>query len=840
MRRHPLIVPLVVVSLVWLGVPRPGRAQGTDPAVRLDTLDHPSCLRIADDGTRHELPLVKSAVHVDVRGPIAQVELVQTFANPSDTSIEAVYVFPLPHDGAVGGMTMTIGTRTIHAVIKRRDEARKVYEQAKSDGKTAALLEQERPNLFTQSVANILPGEQIDVALTYDVLLAPLDDLYELALPTVVGPRYNPASVVDAGRISPPIAAPGLLTGNLLTVDLDVDAGLPIAEIASPTHAIVEQKIDADRYQVTLADGDMVANKDFVLRWRVEVASPALAVLADKQPDADLGYATLLVQAPPASGDSDEARELVFIVDTSGSMSGEPIALAKRAMRYALERLGPDDQFRIFVFASGVDGYRGGKRLDADRDNIRAALSWVNALEAGGGTEMIHAVRAALSGPPDGGRTRYVCFLTDGYIGNENQIFAEVDDRLDPASHLFSFGVGSSVNRFLIEGLAEHGAGVAHYFLLDEAPGPQVEAAYAQIETPALRDLEIAWQGPDVIDAVPAKPPALFAGQPVVVTVRYRKGGKGSVRVTGTRGGRAVTLRIPVIFPEEGGDGSVLARLWARRRIAELESGQVAGASADSVGQITSIALAHSLMSAYTSFVAVEETRRSDGAPVRVEVPTELPEGVTPMAGGEYTKNIPVGRTFEGALGAAPGGQADSSGEVITIEERAPSIDTSSTQVAVALGASPFEDEDVLEGIDSEAYAPRHRWKTSLDVAAGLDARDGGAYLALGGSLERRLARSGRNALGVTATLWERDQSQRLATLLATFARWAIAGALDLRLGAGAVLGDGELGVAWQLRLAVPIPLGADVHPEIELRLDRAWLPDDDLLGFGAGLGLRF
>jgi Ca-activated chloride channel homolog len=837
MRRH------ILVLAVLLAVPAPARA--ADPPVDLATLDHPSCLRIADDGSRHELPLVKSAVHVDVRGPIAQVELVQTFANPSDAPIEAVYVFPLPHESAVGGMQMTIGTRTIRAVIKRRDEARKMYEAAKEEGKTAALLEQERPNIFTQSVANILPGEQIEVALTYDVLLSPIDDLYELALPTVVGPRYNPASVADADRISPKVAVPGHTTGNVLTVDLDVDAALPITELASPTHGIVKRKVDRARYQVTLDDGDMVANKDFVLRWRVEVESPALAVLAHKDAGSDVGYATLMVQAPPAAPDSDEARELVFIVDTSGSMSGEPMALGKRAMRYALERLDPGDQFRIFVFSNGVAGYEEGKLFDASRENVRAALSWINGLEAGGGTEMIHAVKAALSGPPDGGRTRYVCFLTDGYIGNENEIFAEVDARLDPASHLFSFGVGASVNRFLIDGLAEHGAGVAHYFLLDEEPGPQIEEAYRQIDTPALQDLQVTWTGPQVIDTVPAQVPSLFAGQPVVVTVRYKKGGKGSVVVTGTRAGRDVQLKIPLILPDDGGDGAVLGRLWARRRIEELEYSQVSGTNTDTAELITQIALAHSLMSQYTSFVAIEQTRRTNGAPNRVDVPTELPEGVTPAAGGEYVipgeygENIPVGRTFGAVLGSAAGSQGDAyGGEVIVIQGSVPTIDAGSTRVGVAMsGSTSVENAYYVEGITSE-FAPRRRWKTSLDIAMGLDTRDGGGFLALSGSLERRVV--GWNALGATATLWERDESQRMLTLLGTLARWAIAGALDLRLGAGAALADGDLGYALQLRLAVPIPLGTDLHPELELRLDRASVLDDDLLGFGAGVGFRF
>lgn len=789
--RHAIAIA-VLSFVVLLSAARPSHAEVARPAL----------MRIADDGSRVELPLVRGHVHVDVRGPIAQVQLTQTFANPGDDPIEAVYVFPLPNTGAVGGMTMKVDDRTIRASIRRRDDARKIYEQAKADGKTTALLEQERPNVFTQSVANILGGEEIDVALTYDLLLAPSDGVYELAIPTVVGPRYVNERVGDADRISPPIAEPGTGTGNTLGFDLDLEAGLPITEIYSPTHTIVTAETDTSHYQVQLADADMVANKDFVLRWRIEVTSPALAVLAHKDAGAELGHLALIVQPPPAAAEPLAGkRELVFVVDTSGSMEGEPIALVRQAMRYALERLDTDDAFRIFKFADGISGFRDGDLQRASSDNVAAALGYVDALDTDGGTEMRHAIKAALSGEPASGRTRYVSFMTDGFVGDESAILAEVDERIDPSTYLFSFGVGSSVNRHLLDGLAEHGGGVAHYLLLAEPPEPQIEDFYTQMETPMLGHLRVEWEGLDVVDAAPSTQRHLFAGQPVVFSARYRAGGKATVKVTGRRGDQDVTLRIPVVLPDAGGDGDVLARLWARRRIHELDAGQVSGEQVDVVAEITEIALAHSLMSKYTSFVAVEERKRTSESPTTVEVPVELPEGVSPSLVGQSWQDISL-----------------SSGEA---------------SMMYSLAGSSAVRHRYL-------YDPNRRWRGSLSLGTGLDTAADTGFLSLSGAAELRI--SDRNALGVTATLWDRDDHARMLSLLGTVARWAMFGVFDLRLGAGAAfVPDQGSGLAWQLRLGVPIPLGKRVHPELEIRIDRAHVgEEEDLFGFGGGIGLRF
>lgn len=817
-------------------------AHATGPAAD----DRRPMMLAVDGDARAELPLVASAMRVVVRGPIAQVEVTQRFSNPSPRPIELVYVFPLHEDGAVGAMTMRIGARVIRARIERRERARAAYEQARQEGKTAALLEQERPNVFTQSVANVLPGEVIDVALTYDVLLDPDGDVYELALPTVVGPRYMPGAplaalpvgtgvqadsdqVPDASRLSPQAAPPGKLTGTTVTLDLDVDAGLPITAIDSPTHRLTTTRVAADRYRIALADGDMVADRDFVLRWRVTVASPTLAALAHK--DGGRGHLALIVQPPPVDAGRAPPRELVFVVDTSGSMSGEPLALARRGMRHALQHLRPEDSFRLLNFSSSVEAFADGRALPATRDNVRAGLSYVNGVDAGGGTEMLSGIVAALDRPPADGRHRFVVFMTDGYIGNEAAILAAVTQRLDDRTHLFSFGVGSSVNRHLLDGLARHGKGVAHYLLLDQAPEPQIERFYARLDAPLLHDLRVDWNGLDVHDATPATVGDLFAGQPLVIAGRYGRGGAGSVRVTGKVAGRTIVLTVPVVLPERGGDGAVLARLWARRRIGEHLERLASGWHQALADEVTAIALEHALLSPWTAFVAIDERPRAEGMPTdTVAVPVELPAGVTPAAGnvitGEHLASIPVGRTFGTVLSAAPGSSGDALG----------------VSFSGSSGGENHYSLDIVDDGDRDGLLGRYRPRRTglrLALGAGLGLGETGRdYLDLGLGVDRRVAR--RLALGLDARLLVRDGAPDLVQLMLTLARLSLLPRLDLRLGLGAATTTaGEVGPSWKAELALPLPLRGRLASELTLGLGGAGAGEAQT-GAGLGLGLRW
>jgi Ca-activated chloride channel family protein len=833
---------------------------GTARTAAADTEAHGRLAYLATDGTRAEMPIVKSDLAVTVRGPIAQVVVTQRYANPLSTAIDAIYVFPLPEKSAVGDMSITVGSRHVHAVIKRREEARQTYERAKRAGKLAALLDQERPNVFTQQIANLAPGEQIDVELRFDVLLAPDDGTYTLALPTVVGPRYIPGTAIgdgndvgtgkspdtdrvpDASRISPPVTT---TAGNLVDVSIDLDAGLPVTSVASPTHALSITKRGDTARTIALATGATAATKDVVITWKVEVTQPTVAALADH--DAELGHVALVVQPPAAPPAKDvEAREIVFVVDTSGSMKGVPLQHAQAAMRRALAGLRSTDRFRILNFSTDVGGLDGGASLAATSDNLARGVEFVNGLESRGGTEMLSGIRAALTREtPD--IATYVCFMTDGFIGNETEIFAAIGEQLDARTRIFSFGVGSSVNRYLLDRMAELGRGAVDYILLDEGGGDGadrvIQTFLDRLAAPVLGQLEVDWGGLDVVEQTPSVLPDLFVGQPIVVVGRYKKGGKGTVTIRGERGGKDLTYSQVVSLPATNTGGGVLSRLWARRRIDDLDAAaDLAGDPTLNAAEITAIALRYSLMSAYTSFVAVEESTTRDVAGKTVNVPVAVPEGVSPDGvGAEVIAIQPGGYTL--SVDAAP---------------------PSATRYSTISGGGGGDSEDE-EGYDSDGevamvtmggvYSERRhaRWHGALDgglsIAATAD-RDpagevrGRAAVALTGSLERRLA--GRIGAGLEAGWLSRFDRDDVSTMSAVLARWGVLRFLHLRLGLGAAYrSDGELGLAWHVRAGVVLPfgggLGMGALPELSVRVGQARLGDeDDAVTVGLGLGLRW
>ncbi len=463
------------------------------------------------------LPLKHTDVKAAVSGYIATVEVTQQFQNPYDTKIEAVYVFPLPHNAAVNEFVMTIGERRIRGIIRERQEAERLYAQAKSQGYVASLLTEERPNIFTQSVANIEPGKEIDVNIKYFNTLAYVDGWYEFVFPMVVGPRFNPPGAMNGvgavARGQPGISGqktevqylpPGERSGHDISLIVDVDAGVVIEESVCRTHRVSEEKISPERLVVTLDPGDRIPNKDFVLRYRVAGERVKSSLLTDRD---DRGSYFTLMLYPPQELVSlgRQALELVFVLDCSGSMWGKPLEQAKAAIERALHRLQPLDTFQLIRFSNEASALGPGPLL-ATPENIRRGFAYLQSLNSEGGTMMIEGIKAALDFPHDPRRLRFVCFLTDGYIGNEAEILGEVHKRL-ASSRIFSFGVGSSVNRYLLDHMARLGGGGAAYL------GPKDDAAkvmddfFERISHPALTDLRIDWGGMRVTEVFPDRPP---------------------------------------------------------------------------------------------------------------------------------------------------------------------------------------------------------------------------------------------------------------------------------------------------------------------------------------------
>ena len=586
-----------------------------------------SLIAYGKDGAIGACPLKSTAVRTEISGFMARVRVRQEFENSYSSPIEAVYTFPLSNKGAVDDMTMTIGSRTIRGTIMKREQARAAYEQAKADGKTASLLDQERPSIFTQSVANIMPGEKIIVEISYVETLKYEDGSYEFVFPMTVGPRYIPASVPDAAKISPPIAVER--PGHDISIEVNLNAGVPVESIRSASHDIQQVNFSPARAQVTLKNEKVIPNKDFILRYDVTGGKIQDAVLAHR--DARGGFFTMILQPPDKAAAEDRTpKEIVFVLDTSGSMSGFPIEKAKEAMKLSLEGLYPEDTFNFITFA-GDTHILFEQPVYATQNNLARALEFLGSRRGHGGTEMMTAIKAALDPTDSQSHLRIVCFMTDGFVGNEDEIIAEVQRH--PNARVFSFGIGSSVNRHLLDKIAEAGRGEAEYVGLEDDGSRAAKKFYERVRTPLLTDISIDWNGLPVADVYPNRLTDLFSAKPVVVHGRYTKPVNGVARLRGNLAGQEYVREIAVNLPEAEAANDSLASLWARTRIDELSSEKLGARdqarAAEFDKTILGLGLEFRLMTALTSFVAVEDRIvNHEGKPTTVQVPVALPDGV--------------------------------------------------------------------------------------------------------------------------------------------------------------------------------------------------------------------
>jgi Ca-activated chloride channel family protein len=595
-------------------------------------------------------PLKHTDVKAEISGFISRVTVTQHFWNPSKEKIEAVYVFPLPNNAAVDDMTLKVNDRTIKGLIKKRDEARAIYEAAKNAGHVAALLDQERPNIFTQSVANIVPGAQVTVEISYVETLKYEAGSYEFVFPMVVGPRYIPGSmavgqqgggwspdtdrVPDASRITPPVAGthtPNERAGHDISIDVTLDAGVPIQEFHSISHDILSDRTSPNSAHVRLKDEAVIPNKDFILKYDVSGGRIEDALLTHR--DSRGGFFTFILQPPDrVNPDQIVPREIVFVIDTSGSQMGFPLEKSKKLADEALNHLNPNDTFNIITFAGNTQ-ILFPEPVPATPANMQRARALLGNLTGGGGTEMMKAVRAALDPSDAADHLRVVVFMTDGYIGNDMEIIGEVKKHQN--ARVFTLGIGNSVNRFLIGKMAEAGRGENEVVTLADAADPAVERLFERIRTPLLTDVSIDWNGMPVSEIYPAKMLDLFTAKPVIVTGRYTRAMKGTIRLKGMRAGQPFSRDIAVNFPSDEKDHDVLATLWARTKIEHLMSQDWNGMqngtpTGDLKQQITDLGLQYRLMTQFTSFVAVEEmTITEGGQPKTVQVPVEMPDGVS-------------------------------------------------------------------------------------------------------------------------------------------------------------------------------------------------------------------
>ncbi len=757
-------------------------------------------MQVAGEG-RRILPLKHTEVKAEISGFVAEVLVTQVFGNPADKPIEAVYVFPLPENAAVTDMTLVVAGRTIKGQIKRREEARKAYEEAKAQGKTAALLDQERPNIFTQSVANIPPGGEIRVTLKYTQTLAYDHNVYKFTFPMTVGPRYIPgepagkkgggwardtADVPDASLITPPVTRPGQRSGRDISVEVRLNAGITVKNIRSASHEITQTALRETGAVIGLDPDDRIPNKDFLLTYEPAGKAVDAAVLAHKS--GKYGYLTLMLQ-PKADFPLSEVtpKELVFALDVSGSMEGFPVETAKETALRCLAGMNPGDTFQIFSFASG-NKLAFDKPLANTPENVALGRAVINGLDGGGGTEMLPALRQVLEFPKDPARLRIVLFMTDGYIGNEAQILAFVKDHLNN-SRIFPLGVGSSPNRYLLEEMAVLGKGTVQYVRQDEKPAKLeklIENFYERISKPVLTDLAMDWNGLEVLDQTPAAIPDLFAGQPVYVHARYLKSGSATVALKGKLRGKVWEMPVKVNLPAGETANAAIGALWAGTRITTLRRFLNGGENATAKEEITLLGLEHSLVTEYTSFVAVDQSTATAGQkPLLVNVESELPEGTR----------------YEGFFGSAAGG-GGSVGRAVAGNRGSFGMAKFASAVSGGFGAKAAYSPNLFQ---SQTAAQEAQAQTPAAPAAKSESRVAELAAELLAYPDRRLARQLVSLQDASGTFTDTDGRK------ATLAEHALAllALVKARALYGAEL-DSALNAAWAyLRSRSPAGLGA-------------------------------
>lgn len=603
-------------------------------------------------GAFYEAPILRTDVKLAVAGTIVRATVRQHFVNPSSAWLEGVYVFPLPEQAAVDHLVMEIGERRVVGQIKPRAEAKKVYEQAAAAGQHASLVESERPNIFTTSVANIGPGEQIVVEIQYQDRVAIDAGVYSLRFPMVVGPRYIPGDAVslvadrpnsgggwapdttrvpDASRITPPVLHPREGKVNPVAMNIDFAPGFPVERVTSLYHPVVVTDADGSK-TITLAEGDVPADRDFVLEWVPALSTAPAASLFTEQRGDDVYLFGMLVP-PTAEQDATRLpRDVVFVIDTSGSMGGTSIGQAKAGLLLALERLTPADRFNVIQFNSVTDALYGELKPWTGA-TLREARAYVDQLVATGGTRMQPALRLALDGETVPGRLKQVVFLTDAAVGNEAELFDDIARRLGDA-RLFTIGIGTAPNSYFMRKAAELGRGSFTYIGDVTEVGERMTELLRKLEQPAVTGIAVRWPDglPSGAEMYPATVPDLYAGVPVTFSARLPGTTlsqlRGQLAIEGQGGG--ATWRHAIDIGAQARNGIGVAAVWARAKLSAIEDDQWHGADPARVRDAAAAhALAYDLVSSYTSLVAVdaEVVRPRDEPLASTQVPTNLPQG---------------------------------------------------------------------------------------------------------------------------------------------------------------------------------------------------------------------
>ncbi|HEV8427552.1 MAG TPA: VIT and VWA domain-containing protein [Pyrinomonadaceae bacterium] len=588
-----------------------------------------------DPGVDH-LPLKDTRVEISVSGVIADVKVRQIYRNEGTRPINASYVFPASTRAAVYSMRMQIGDEIIVARIKEREQAKKDFEEAKEEGKSASLLEQQRPNVFSMSLANIMPQEQVEIELRYTELLVPTDSVYEVVFPTVVGPRYaspNDKTKKEDGFVETPYQHQGEQPASALHITTRIASGVPIYDLTCPSHQILPQWQNQNVAQLTLDDSNpFQGNRDFVLRYRLAGDQIASGLLLFK--GVDENFFLYMAQPPKrVATDAIPAREYIFVVDVSGSMDGFPLNTSKRLLKDLIGKLRPTDLFNVVLFA-GDSAVLSPQSLQANQENIDRAIHLIEQQRGGGGTELLPAIQEAMALPRQDGISRSVLLVTDGYVSGEQGVFDHIRANLNRCN-VFAFGIGGSVNRYLIEGIAKAGMGEP-FIVTEESEAEGVATKFREyIETPVLTDINVRSIGFDTYDVNPMRFPDLLAQRPIILFGKWRGPIAGTIELTGKTGQGDYVSALDVANSQSDEGNSALRYLWARSRIAELSDYGSSDLSEENIKQITALGLKYNLLTRYTSFIAVREVvTNPNGSAEDVKQPLPLPLHVSELAVG--------------------------------------------------------------------------------------------------------------------------------------------------------------------------------------------------------------
>ena len=594
------------------------------------------------DTATDSFPLKETNVSVNINGIFAETFVTQTYSNEGQEPINATYVFPASSRVTIHGMKMEIGDEIITAKIKEKEEARHDYEQAKSEGKSASLLEQQRPNVFTMDVANVMPGDIIRIELHYTEMITPTDGIYQFVFPTVAGPRYTSPSVPKSLKAETWIASPFLRLGDTprekYNINVNLSAGVPITDLQCGSHKIDVAWDNQTSARISLSNPEEFAgNRDFILDYKLtgtEISSGLMLGTGESE-----NFFLLMVQPPERyTPETIPPREYIFILDVSGSMYGFPLDTSKELIRNLAGSLRESDRFNVILFSDSLI-QMSPESVPATAENVQKAFALIDNEEGGGGTELAPALETALAIPASPGAARSGIAITDGYISGEREIF-DIIGRNIGTTNFFSFGIGSSVNRYLIDGIAKTGLGESFVVTDPSEAAATADRFRTYIQSPVLTDVQVTYDGFDVYDIEPPTLSTLFASRPIVLFGKWKGEPSGTIYITGKTGGRDYAEDIPVsaAIPLEA--NNIIQYLWARTRVERLtDYGITEDLQANAKKEVTELGLRYSMMTPYTSFIAVtEKVRNTEGKSTDVKQPLPIPMNVSEWAiGNGYT-----------------------------------------------------------------------------------------------------------------------------------------------------------------------------------------------------------